>query len=155
MKSTLFFFLLSLLYILNSGCASEKKSSVVNDIQSTEKNTILIGAGGGFSGFYDGICLTKNGDIYSWKSMTGKPDTLNLLFHTSKDSVDFFFRYLDEMGFDNLQLNNSGNMTSFIERTDGESKHRVQWSSESPNAANAQLSTYFSLVRSYTQRMKK
>lgn len=151
MKPTLFISLGISFSLFIGGCASEKKSTSPSEKHIDEKSMIVAGSGGGFSGLNEGVSVHRNGDVYTWRTMSGKPDSLHLAFHTTPDSVDFFFRYLDEMGFDNMNLHTSGNMNSFIEKTDGESNHRVQWSMESSNA-NPQLTTYYSLIRNYVQR---
>ena len=121
-------------------------------MQSLDKNAIITGSGGGFSGSYDGFVITRSGDVLSWQSPNGKPDSLELLFHTSADSVNFFFRYLDEIGFNDLSFRSSGNMNSFIERTTAEMKHRVQWAADGSVSAPPEISTFYSLVRNYAGR---
>jgi len=121
-------------------------------IQSLEKNMIVTGFGGGFSGLYTGYVISHNGDVYSWRTTTGSPDSLEFQFHTAADSVTFFFRYLDEIGFNDLTFHSSGNMTSSIERITGDSKHRLQWAQDAGVSAPPEISTFFSLVNNYARR---
>ena len=123
------------------GCATVIQTPPKVSILSLDKNAIITGMGGGFSGNYDGFVITHGGDVLSWQSPMGKPDSLQLIFHTSADSVNFFFRYLDEIGFNDLAFHSSGNMNSFIERTTPESKHRIQWAADGGVSAPPEIST--------------
>jgi hypothetical protein len=134
------------------GCASVVQVPPKVSMQSLDKNAIITGSGGGFSGMYDGFVITHSGDVLSWQSMSGMPDSLALLFHTTPDSVNFFFRYLDEVGFNDLAFHSSGNMNSFIERRTTDSKHRIQWATDGGVSAPPEISTFYSLLRNYALR---
>ncbi len=152
MKRIFLYFIFPTITLLFFGCASVIQTPPKLSMQSLDKNAIITGMGGGFSGNYDGFVITHLGDVLSWQSPTGKPDSLLLIFHTSADSVNFFFRYLDEIGFNELTFRSSGNMNSFIERTTPEMQHRIQWSSDGGITAPPEISTFYSLVRNYALR---
>jgi|GEM_PF-5173917 len=114
-------------------------------------DAILIGTGGGFSGAYDGFAITKEGDVFSWRSMSDTPDTLQHLFRTPEDSARYFFHFLDSLGFDVMKSTASGNMNSFIEHRGPNSKHRVHWSQDA--ADNSQeLPSFYSSLRTFIKR---
>ena len=140
----------SLLFI--SGCGAMQQNLPKMRMQSLEKNAIVIGSGGGFSGLYTGYVITHGGDVFSWRSATGSPDSLELLFHAAPDSVNFFFRYLDEIGFNDLTFNSSGNMNSSIERISPDSKHRLQWAQDGGVSAPPEVSAFFKLAGNYARR---
>jgi hypothetical protein len=148
MKCTSLIFMVVLLF---SGCGHSPQSANQPSMQSLDKNAIVVGSGGGFSGFYDGYIITRGGDVFSWKGISNTPDSLALLFHTTKDSVDFFFRFLDEIHFSDILLQSSGNMNSFIEERIGEMKHRLQWG-ENTSSVPPEVLTFYSLVLKYCQR---
>ncbi len=152
MKRIFLFFIFPIMTLLFFGCAATTQTPPKISIQSLDKNAIITGMGGGFTGNYDGFVITLNGDVLSWQSPIGKPDSLQLIFHTTADSVNFFFRYLDEIGFNELTFRSSGNMTSFIERTTPQMQHRIQWSSDGGVSAPPEISTFYSLVRNYAVR---
>jgi amino acid permease len=135
------------------GCATLQQTPPRISMQSLDKNAIITGTGGGFSGQYNGFVITRSGDVLSWQSPNGMPDSLELLFHTTPDSVNFFFRYLDEIGFNELSFRSSGNMNSFIERMTADSKHHVQWATDGGVSAPPEISTFYSFVRSYALRI--
>ena len=135
------------------GCASLQQTPPKVSMLSLERNAIITGSGGGFSGQYNGFVITHGGDVLSWQSPNGMPDSLALLFHTTPDSANFFFRYLDEIGFNDLAFSSSGNMNSFIERMTPETKHHVQWATDGGVSAPQEISTFYSLVRNYALRI--
>ncbi|MEP7235855.1 MAG: hypothetical protein ABI778_11230 [Ignavibacteriota bacterium] len=134
------------------GCASSKQTTPVVRLATLEKSTIAVGSGGGFSGLYTGYVITRSGDIYGWRNITGNPDSLELKLHTSADSVNFFFRYLDEIGFGDIALHTSGNMNSSIVRTEGTAEHRIQWALDGSISAPPEISTFNSLVNNFIRR---
>lgn len=132
-------------------CSNSKKITDRTDIKTLSEDKIIFGTGGGFSGFYDGYVISKNGSVYSWRTMSDTPDTLAYLFQTTPDSAAFFFRYLDEIRFGDMESASSGNMNSFVELRNGNSKHRVRWSLD--NTSNTpELTVCYSLARKYIQR---
>jgi hypothetical protein len=149
-QSAFFFFAFALSFSILS-CEGGAKIGEHSTMTSVPKNVIVIGAGGGFSGFYDGFLLAKNGNVYSWRSHTDTPDTLTLICTISKDSARFFFSYLGEISFRSLESGTPGNMNSFIELRTEEESHRVRWSADNP-ANIPELSLFYSLLRKQIDR---
>ncbi len=128
------------------GCGSTKTSS--ND------RIINVSSGGGISGLANGIRIRSNGTIEKWKRFAGEQQQIENTIQLPPDSVEFYFRYLDEIGFRSIYYSIPSNMTYVIELiTHGES-HLVKWSvtgEEIPNIFNA----YFEMVQRLYQRSVK
>ncbi len=150
MKNLLLIFSLGVILFF-SACGSGGKTSQSIDIKSLSGDAIIIGTGGGFTGFYDGAVITRSGEVFSWRSKTDSPDELIPMFTTTKDSADFFFRYLDEIGFTEMKSLPGGNMNSFIELRASQGKTHVSWSMDN-SATGGSLASFHSLVRKYVQR---
>ncbi|MBS1902801.1 MAG: hypothetical protein JSS75_03780 [Bacteroidetes bacterium] len=145
MKKNTFIFLTCLVATAVIGCAGGKSSKPdPNDI-------ITIGNGGGFSGAYSGFRITRTGEVASWmRSTATAKDSVLARSMTTPDSVEFFFRYLDEIGFTGLQYDKSGNMTFFVEHS-LPSPHRLSWA-DSPEGGPPELSVFYRLVMMYVSR---
>ena len=132
-------FLVVLLFA--AGCSSGNHS-----MAQREPSSIRIGAGGGFSGFYSGYGIKSSGEVVSWqrRSLTS-PDTILASAKVNPDSLDFFFRYLDEVDFKSLDYLSSGNMNYSIEYTIGEKSHRVSWGDSDPSAPE-EIKVFYTLV---------
>ncbi|HET9137418.1 MAG TPA: hypothetical protein VFO76_12340 [Candidatus Kapabacteria bacterium] len=130
-----------LICLIAAGCSSGHHSA-----SSREASTIRIGAGGGFSGYYSGYSFKSTGEVVSWqrRSLTS-PDTVLGSATLSADSVDFFFRYLDEVNFSALDYLSSGNMNYSIEYTIGEKTHRVSWGDSDPSAPE-EIKVFYTLA---------
>jgi len=135
-----------LISIIAIGCSSGHHSS------SREASTIRIGAGGGFSGFYSGYNFKSTGEIVSWqrRSLTN-PDTILASATASIDSLEFFFRYLDEVNFSALDYLSSGNMNYSIEYTVGDKTHRVSWGDSDPSAPE-EIKVFYTLAAGFGHR---
>lgn len=139
--------------VLSLSILSCSGSKVGEHIPATSvgKNLIVIGIGGGFSGFYDGFALAENGNAYSWRSMNDQPDTLIFVSNIPNDSSRFFFQYLEEIGFASMVSNVGGNMNAFIEYQSGQGKHRVTWDQDNPPKLPG-LSLFSSILRKHIER---
>jgi hypothetical protein len=141
-------------FVLIIGCCSSIPKQTVPkvSIQSIGYNKVIVGNGGGFSGMYSGFLMASNGNVYSWNSFSGEPDSLELLFHTIPDSVNFFFRYLDEIKFDTISFNSFGNMNYFVEGRSENKNHRVQWAVDKSISPPWEVKVFYSMVRNYIDR---
>lgn len=130
-----------LIGVIGAGCSSGNHSS-----SSRAPSSIRIGAGGGFSGFYSGYSFKTTGEVVSWqrRSLTS-PDTVLASGTASADSLEFFFRYLDEINFSALDYLSSGNMNYSIEYTVGDKSHKVSWGDSDPSAPE-EIKVFYTLA---------
>lgn len=139
-----FTFSLALVLSMMSCSASKSQKPNPNDI-------ITIGMGGGISGGYSGFRIKRTGEVTAWrqKSPTAK-DSDYMTSMTSPDSVEFFFRYLDEIQFDKLKFEHQGNMSFYVERS-LPTPHRLTWE-DNPEGGPPEASVFYRLVLAYTSR---
>lgn len=105
---------------------------------STQKNQtksanifteISFGSGGGFTGAISHYLLKNNGEVY-------KIENTNLvkINKISRSEIKKIANYSKEIGFQNLSMNERGNMTYFIEIKSNTYTNKVTWTdgSKSP-----------------------
>jgi hypothetical protein len=115
MKLILLFFIVALF-----SCGVK---SVKNDTQ--EKESIVFGSGGGFTGVASYYKLLKNGDIYR----TGNSDSSFIFVGKLEgNQTKQLFDNYTFLKIDSLQLNEPGNRYYFIEKINSfNQKHKVTW----------------------------
>ena len=108
-------FILSLLTI---GCATQR--------QQTEKNSdfieIKFGNSGGFTGAKRQYFLKRNGAVYKEVN-----DSVVLINQITKSEVDSIFDIIKKISFKNIEFNETGNITYYIEVSTIEYKKKVNW----------------------------
>lgn len=103
------------------------------------------------TGVYSGFRIKGTGEVSAWRKASAMAKDSEVMHSmTSPDSVEFFFRYLDEVRFNELTLNDQGNMNFFVERSLPTS-HRLTWA-DTPEGGPQELSVFYRLVMMYTSR---
>lgn len=130
---------------LSVGCSGSKPD------KPNPLDVITIGSGGGISGAYSGWRIKRTGEVTAWRRMTpaGK-DSDYARSMTSPDSVEFFFRYLDEIRFGDLKYEKIGNMSFYVERS-LPNVHRLTWE-DNPEGGPPEISVFYRLVMMYASR---
>ncbi|MBK8911089.1 MAG: hypothetical protein IPM61_07140 [Chlorobi bacterium] len=130
--------LMAILVACSANSDVQQTSGRKADTASAIVRTLIIGSGGGFTGIYRGYRICSDGRVYAWSAPAGGRDTGIILF-TDADSVEGFFRVIDEMKFQQVDYNDPGNMNWYVELQQGEQSHRVQWSTSPPAGAIAEF----------------
>jgi len=113
------------LLILSISCAIQKDQTELANV-FTE---ISFGSGGGFTGASSNYILKNNGEVFKMEKTI--PYKINKI---SKKEIKSISDYIKEIGFQNLSLNERGNITYFIEIKSNTYIHKVIWTdgSKSP-----------------------
>lgn len=86
---------------------------------------LVFGTGGGFSGKVTEYTLLSNGEFYSGTSNEGNVYQLD---HNMKDRVNQIFKNYESLGFSDLDINETGNITKYIiKHSKNQNPHRIQW----------------------------
>ena len=99
----------------------------------TGPDTLRVGCGGGETGAAAGNIVTREGDLAEYTKPLQSAASTTFL---RKDLAvaDSVFAALGRARFRALRFNKVGNMTCFLELTDGEGKHEVSWIKGQPPA---------------------
>ncbi|MDA8693096.1 hypothetical protein N9L92_03470 [Saprospiraceae bacterium] len=86
---------------------------------------LTFGSMGGFAGKVTEYTLLSNGDFYRG---TGSEGFVDQLSHDMKDRGKQFFKSYEQLHFDTLNIDKTGNMTYYIVMyKKDKSSHRIQW----------------------------
>ena len=92
--------------------------------ENYKKEQLFFGSGGGFTGAISTWCLQESGRIYHKESSDSTYVEVKKL---SSDEAAIIFSQIDEMGLNEYQLENPGNMYNFIQLGLDEDANRIVW----------------------------
>lgn len=116
MKKLILIFIAALTF----SCASKK---ITQD--STE---IKFGSTGGFTGMTNQYLIKGDGKVYK-----NSIDTINAINELKKCELKIIHKQLNKLDFENLKLNEKGNMTYFIEVKTDKFQNKISWSNQAQN----------------------
>ena len=93
------------------------------------KEQILFGSGGGFTGVVSTWCLQETGRLFFRESLDS---TFMEVKKLSREEVGAVFTQLAELGLNDYQMERPGNMYSFIQLGNTEEAHRIVWDKMNP-----------------------
>lgn len=121
-------------------------------LQNTDPNeSILVAAGGGYSGVYSGYRLWRDGRVEFWKQQAGRSDSVASRQSIGTDTVEYFFARLRFIAFRRLTVNTPGNLTKIIRYAATDVLHEVKWgdvTSLPPQTLELFYQDFMSLMRS-------
>ncbi len=103
---------------LLAGCGS---SSTLNI------ERITLGHGGGVTGLQSGYRIERNGIIEEWEIRGGSMQ-LRSTAKVPASTIRPFFARAGSLRLDTIHIDEPGNMTYWIEVSDGTTNHRLRWS---------------------------
>lgn len=89
---------------------------------------IRFGSSGGFTAMTDEYLIKQDGKVYKYTY-----DTLNFINQIESSEIDSIGIQITELNFENIKLNETGNMTYFIEVQTPAYKNGVSWSDQTQN----------------------
>ena len=113
-----------ILSVLTISCASQKHSKN----QAMSFIEIRFGSSGGFTAMTDEYLIKQDGKVYKYTY-----DTLNFINQIESSEIDSIGKQITELNFENIKLNETGNMTYFIEVQTSAYKNGVSWSDQTQN----------------------
>lgn len=128
--------LLIILSVLTISCATQKQK------KNPTKNFIEIkfGSSGGFTGMTNEYLIKQDGKVY--KNTSDKLSLINKLRNCEIKNIN---KKIAELNFENIKLNEKGNMTYFIEVQTDTYENRITWSDQTQKDCIEQF--YKSLVK--------
>lgn len=105
--------------VLMAGCNPTKISPL-----NYEKQSILFGRGGGFTGIETTYKLLDNGQLFELKAMRSEAVKIK---NISKQQTKQIFNNISMLGLDTKVLNEPDNMYHFIEVSHGDQTNRIVW----------------------------
>jgi len=93
---------------------------------------IVFGTGGGFSGKVSQYTLMSNGQFYKG---THKEGNVYELPRLEKRKVEQLFASYHNLGFDDVSLNESGNLYRFFTLHHGDKKHKIMYGDNGDSVA--------------------
>ena len=123
MKPTKLFFILCTILLLQFSCKTK-------DFTPTEfeGEKISFGNFGGFTGEMDAYHLISNGQLFK---QDGRKKIFKALTSVKKKEAEVLFSKLKELQLHELEMNDVGNLSYFIEITSTNTNNRIVWSDES------------------------
>lgn len=108
---------------LVAACTSSKKLN-------SEPATFEVGFGnyGGFTGSSTVYLISGNGQVFIVENINRQPHQT-----ISKKKIEKLKEHLNSIGFENLKVNEPGNLTYFIKVKTGNSENTVKWNDETKN----------------------
>lgn len=128
-------FIFSSILMIFSNCKTNNELPLDYDGPS-----ITFGKGGGFSGQVKEYQLLPDGRIFK---MTPHDDQAMLIDRIDKNSTTQIFNSYYDLGIDNLEINDPGNMYSFLIMKKDNKEHKIQWGGTQSDPGDA-LKIYFS-----------
>jgi hypothetical protein len=100
---------------------------------------ITIGSGGGFTNLWHKYTLSPNGDMHHYVS---NYDTTFLEKKITQSLTKKMFEQVEALKLDSLAMDEPGNISYFIEFSEGEKfKYKIQWNNQ--NKAPDSVLTFF------------
>jgi len=85
---------------------------------------IVFGGGGGFSGKVYQYTLMENGQFFKGTHQEGKVHEFD---RVNERQVEQLFNSYHQLGFGDLELNESGNLYKFLKFYMGDKEHKIMW----------------------------
>jgi hypothetical protein len=136
------------LFLIITACTmSCNTSKTVFNPQTSEKDIITFGSGGGFTGQVTKYYLTKDGNIY-----TQNGDSTDKVGKISKTVSGQIFANYIALQLDKMSLNEPGNRYYFVALTTKGIKKEITWG-KAP-IENANLDTYYKVLMNTVKSFK-
>ncbi len=110
--------LLSLIFVISS-CKTKDI-----DKKSNEPKTLTFGNSGGFSGATNEYYLSDDGGFIHYESRRSVRTELR---NVDKQVVKQVFANFDKLGFNELELNDPGNLTNYLKLKQGDTEKVLKW----------------------------
>ena len=107
-----------------SGCARSNATTQVADVPADF--TMTFGQGGGFAGLWSGYVIQADGTVQTWRGAATREDTTAAGMLEPEDLAALWEEVQESHYFDQ-DVQETGNMTSFIELTANGTTHRTSW----------------------------
>ena len=141
-------YLIYLLLLINAlGIMSCKSTKPAFDPETSDKEMIIFGTGGGFTGKVIKYIITTDGNMYSYNGTeTSK------IAKAPKAMTDQVFANYKTLGFSQMTLNDPGNKYTFIEYKKSGDKSKILWG-KNP-LENKNVETYFAVLMNIVKKLK-
>ncbi len=107
--------------------------------------SIVIGSGGGYSGMWEGHRIDADGAVTAWSGVAEREEARRVGSLSESHMASLWQRIHDD-GLLDLQISESGNLTTFIEMTANGSTRRLSWATgsqaEDPTSTAASVYQY-------------
>jgi hypothetical protein len=124
-SSILSIFIAATLITLTACCPCEKSKHETQPKHS--RTEISYRSGGGFSGYYSGVDITSERLLLSYNGRPGTRDNLDTLARMAESEYADLLDRLYAMAPQNIQHQESGNMTTVISITSGDETWTWTW----------------------------
>lgn len=128
-----------------TNCKSKKQDTPSADVGVPE---LIFGSSGGFAGKTIKYKLLENGQLFE-KAQTS--DTFQEIRSFDKDLAGQFFLNYTTLGFNELSLDDPGNMTYFIIIKQGDRKKKLAWGGMNKEVPEV-LETYYKNFMKLTKK---
>jgi hypothetical protein len=125
-----------ILSVMTISCATQKQAKN----PTTSFIEIKFGRSGGFTGMTNEYLIKQVWEVYKNTS-----DKLSLINQIENSEIENIEKQIVELNFENIKLNEKGNMTYFIEVETSTYKNRITWSDQTQNDSIKQF--YKSLAK--------
>ena len=112
--------ILCLVFLIFISCSTTKQSVEMNFIK------IIIGNGGGATGFQNGFTIDTSGNLYSWSGRMTE-DNLKFKGSVSKDTLQSIWHLIQNNGLIELNYQSPNNFYNFIKIETIDKKNYIVW----------------------------
>lgn len=124
MKKILLLLYIFLTLIIINGCSGTKKT--ISE-QETLTYSIIIGAGGGFSGSYEGNYIDSSGSVYSWEGSSFITSQKTLKNKLTPAQISELNKLIKENSLEKITYNKHGNLTTFLTFKSSDKEYNFSW----------------------------
>lgn len=107
------------------------------------KRMIMVGSGGGFTGFVTTYTFLDNGQLFMQTSTDKDPKEMT---RQKKKQAKEMFRMMDAMDIQNSEFQHPGNMYTFVQLQEGKEAFRIIWGDDGYQAPEPAQALYDSMM---------
>ena len=109
--------------LVTTGCKTTDQ--VIASPEEYTGDKLVFGSGGGFTGQYETYTLLDNGVLFVGNGAAGSG--LVRAMPLDKTTTTQMFTNFSSLGLDKMIVRDPGNLSYFVERQVGDTKHRLTW----------------------------
>lgn len=108
---------------------------------------IVFGSGGGFAGTYNHFYLFENGQLF--KNSSTNPNFVKVKTIKKKQVSQLFDNY-DNLHFENIKINDPGNMSFYVEFKTKDKSHKMLWGGNN-KTIDPNVKTVYDILMKYSR----
>jgi len=147
MKKLLIALILTLPFL---SCKTQKK---IYTPETYDREIITFGSGGGFTGKIKKYSILRNGQVFRNSDSPNGGDASGEMSSLDEAVVDQLFLNFTNLKLVEIQLDDPGNMTNFINYQENGNTHRIRWGGKNEEVPKS-VKTYYKILNQLVSKNK-